>query len=92
MGAQVVLLPELRAFWQAAYGDRERVLNARLSGAPGLTSIGVRGPELPRQAVILGVGWGVLLNEYLSVSFDYDSVLDADRIEHQGTVAARVVF
>ncbi len=92
MGAQGVLLPELRAFWQAAYGDRERVLNARLSGAPGLTSIGVRGPELPRDAVILGVGWGVLLNEYLSVSFDYDSVLDADRIEHQGTVAARVLF
>src|SRR5206468_3412082 len=29
MGAQGVLLPELRAFWQAAYGDRERVLNAR---------------------------------------------------------------
>ena len=41
-----VLVPELRAFWQRGYGDRERELDARLIGAPALTSIGVRGPEL----------------------------------------------
>src|SRR5262249_14755540 len=87
-----VLTPELRAFWQRAYGDRERVLDARLSSAPGLSSIGVRGPELPRDTAILGVGWGVLLGANVTVSFDYDAVVGPDRLEHQGTVAARVRF
>lgn len=86
------LVPELRAFYQHLYGDRERVLEARLSGAPGLTSIGVRGPKLPRENWILGVGWGVMVSEHLTVSFDYDAVLGSDRVEHQGNIAARVVF
>src|SRR5262249_16751146 len=55
------LLPELHAFWQRELGDRERVLEARLSGAPGLGSIGVRGAEIPRDNVVLGLGWGVLV-------------------------------
>ena len=92
MGDAGVLVPELRAFYQHLYGDRERVLEARLSGAPGLTSIGVRGPELPRENLLLGVGWGVIVSEYLTVSFDYDAVLGSDRVEHQGNIAARVVF
>ena len=87
-----ILVPELRAFYQHLYGDRERVLEARLSGAPGLTSIGVRGPELPSENLLLGVGWGVLVNERLMVSFDYDAVLGSDRVEHQANIAARVVF
>jgi outer membrane autotransporter protein len=92
MGKAGVLAPELRAFYQHVYGDRERVLDARLSGAPGLTSIGVRGPEIPRENFLLGAGWGVLIGEHLTVSLDYDAVLGRDRVEHQGTVAARVVF
>jgi uncharacterized protein with beta-barrel porin domain len=86
-----VLVPELRAFYQHAYGDRERVLNARLSGAPGLGSIGVRGPALPRDSGLFGVGWGVEMGD-LTVSFDYDAVVGRDRVEHQGTVAARILF
>jgi fibronectin-binding autotransporter adhesin len=85
-------VPELRAFYQHLYGDRERVLDARLSGAPGLASIGVRGASLPRESLILGLGWGVSVGGNLTVSFDYDAVLDSDRMEHQGTVAARVAF
>jgi uncharacterized protein with beta-barrel porin domain len=85
-------VPELRAFYQHLYGDRERALDARLSGTPGLGSIGVRGASLPREALILGLGWGVSVGENLTVSFDYDAVLDSDRVEHQGTVAARVAF
>jgi hypothetical protein len=52
----------------------------------------VRGASLPREALILGLGWGVSVGENLTVSFDYDAVLDSDRVEHQGTVAARVAF
>jgi fibronectin-binding autotransporter adhesin len=86
------LVPELRAFYQREFGDRERVLNARLSGAPGLPSTGVRGPELPRDNLILGLGWGVLVGGYLTVTFDYDAVLGSDRVEHQGNVAVRALF
>ena len=92
MGNPGILVPELRAFYQHLYGDRERVLDARLSGAPGLSSIGVRGPKLPRESLLLGVGWGVMVSQYLTVSFDYDAVLGSDRVEHQGNIAARVVF
>jgi hypothetical protein len=52
----------------------------------------VRGPELPSENLLLGVGWGVLVGERLTVSFDYDAVLGSDRVEHQGNIAARVVF
>jgi fibronectin-binding autotransporter adhesin len=87
-----VLVPELRAFYQHLSGDRERVLDARLSGAPGLGSIGVRGAELPRENLLLGVGWGVLVGTNLTMSLDYDAVLGSDRVEHQGTIAARILF
>jgi fibronectin-binding autotransporter adhesin len=85
-------VPELRAFYQHLHGDRERVLDARLSGAPGLGSIGVRGAGFPHSTVILGFGWGVLVGANLTVSIDYDALLGSDRVEHQGTIAARVLF
>src|SRR4029450_3008298 len=54
-----ILVPELRAFYQHLYGDRERVLEARLSGAPGLASIGVRGAPLARERhTLAAVGGG----------------------------------
>jgi len=92
MGEVGTLVPELRAFYQHLYGDRERVLDARLVGAPGLGSIGVRGAELPPDNLLLGMGWGVLAGENLTVSLDYDALLGPDRVEHQGTIAARVLF
>jgi uncharacterized protein with beta-barrel porin domain len=92
MGKAGRLAPELRAFYQHLYGDRDRTLDARLTGAPGLGSIGVRGAEIPRDSFLLGAGWGVLVGEHLTVSFDYDAVLGHQRAEHQGTIAARVAF
>ena len=86
------LVPELRAFYQQLSGDRERVLEARLAGTPGVGSIGVRGAELPRDNLLLGLGWGVLVGQGLTVSIDYDALLGSDRVEHQGTIAARVLF
>jgi uncharacterized protein with beta-barrel porin domain len=92
MGTTGTLVPELRVFYQHLWGDRERALDARLEGAPGLGSIGVRGAEMPSENLLLGLGWGVHVGEYLTVSFDYDAVLGSDRVDHQGTVAARVLF
>ena len=87
-----MLVPELRAFYQHLYGDRERVLDARLSGAPGLSSIGVRGPELPRENLILGLGWGVLVERVPHRVVRLRRVLGSDRVEHQGNLAARWLF
>ncbi len=92
MGDAGTLVPELRAYYQRLFGDRERVLDARLSGSPGLPAIGVRGPSLPRESLILGLGWGVLVGRQLTVTFDYDAVVGERRVDHQGSVAARVVF
>jgi len=92
MGNAGTLMPELRAFYQHLSGDRERTLDARLAGTPGLGSIGVRGAELPRENLLLGVGWGVLVGRNLTVSLDYDAMLGSDRVEHQATIAARVLF
>ena len=83
-----LLAPELRAFWQHEYGDTERRLSARLAGA----TVPVRGAELPRDAAIVGLGWSAEVGEALTVFLDYDTLLDADRIEHQGTLAVRLRF
>jgi len=92
MGRQGALVPELRAFYQREFGDRERVLDAHLSGAPDLSPIGVRGPKIPGEGAILGLGWGVRMGSNLTVSFDYDAVVGSDRVDHQGNVTARLVF
>ena len=42
--------------------------------------------------MILGVGWGVHVGENLTVTLDYDALLDSDRVEHQGNLAARWLF
>ena len=85
-------VPELRAFWQREYGDRDRVLRARLLGASTGGALAVRGAEMPRDVVILGLGWSAELGELVEVLLDYDALLDADRVEHQGSVAVRARF
>jgi outer membrane autotransporter protein len=87
-----LLVPEVRAFWQREYGDRERVLRARLIGASTGGALAVRGAEIPRDVVILGLGWSADIGEALQVLLDYDALLDTDRVEHQGTLAVRVRF
>ena len=81
-------VPELRAFWQHEFGDRDRVLRATLAGA----AVPVRGAELPRDTAILGLGWSAAVAETLSVLLDYDALLGAERVEHQATLALRLRF
>ena len=89
---RVAFAPEVRVFWQREFGDRERILRARLIDTGPLGSLPVRGPELPRDALIAGVGWSASLGDRLQVLFDYDALLDSDRVEHQGNLAVRLRF
>ena len=86
------LVPELRGFWQREFGDRDRVLRARLIGASTGGALVVHGAEMPRDVVILGVGWSGNVGERIQILLDYDALLDADRVEHQGNLAVRVSF
>jgi uncharacterized protein with beta-barrel porin domain len=86
------LVPEVRGFWQREFGDRDRVLRAQLLGAGTGGALVVRGTEMPRDVVILGLGWSANIGELLQVLLDYDVLLDADRVEHQGNLAVRFRF
>lgn len=88
VGEQAVLVPELRAFWLNEFGDRARRVEARIAGAP----FTVRGAEAPRSGALVGAGWTVSLGRDVQAAADYDLRLDADRLEHTGTLSLRVRF
>ncbi|MEM7411497.1 MAG: autotransporter outer membrane beta-barrel domain-containing protein [Myxococcota bacterium] len=89
---RVELVPELRVFWQREFGDRDRALQANLIGTGPAGTLRVRGPELPRDAIIAGVGWSAAIGDVLQILLDYDVLLDSDRLEHQGNLALRLRF
>jgi outer membrane autotransporter protein len=88
MNEQSVLAPELRAYWLHEFGDDERRVDARLAGAP----FSVTGAETPRDGALVGAGWSISLGPHVRATADYDLRIDADRVEHVGSVAFRARF
>jgi autotransporter-associated beta strand protein len=88
IGEDAVFAPELRAYWLHELGDRERRVEAALAGTPFV----VEGAEAPADSGLFGAGWSVALYRNVRATADYDLRLDADRMEHVGSVSLRGRF
>jgi outer membrane autotransporter protein len=71
---RALLRPEIRAAWQHEYGDPAYQVDSRLaSGAGGIFR--VRGPNIGRDAALVGAGLNVQWNNRVSTYVYYDGVL-----------------
>lgn len=79
---EVSFVPELWARYAHQFGDRDRHLDARFSGATAGGEFRVTGAEAGREGAILGVGWSVQAGRRLSAFIYYDASLSQDLIGH----------
>jgi outer membrane autotransporter protein len=92
MGGGYRLLPELRGRWLHEFGDRDRKVQARFSGATSGGSFTVRGVELARDSGVLGVGWTVLDAGGLELAGDYQVLLNQNLLEHSFGLRVRITW
>jgi autotransporter-associated beta strand protein len=71
---RAIFRPEIRAAWQHEHGDRGYQVDSRLaSGAGGIFR--VHGPEVGRDAALVGAGFNMQWNNRVSTYVYYDGVL-----------------
>jgi T5SS/PEP-CTERM-associated repeat protein len=71
---RAIFRPEIRAAWQHEHGDRGYQVDSRLaSGAGGIFR--VHGPEVGRDAALVGAGFNLQWNNRVSTYVYYDGVL-----------------
>jgi T5SS/PEP-CTERM-associated repeat protein len=71
---RAIFRPEIRAAWQHEHGDRGYQVDSRLaSGAGGVFR--VHGPEVGRDAALVGTGFSLQWNNRFSTYVYYDGVL-----------------
>jgi outer membrane autotransporter protein len=84
----MVLMPEVRAFWEHEFLDETGSFDARFTGAPGAAAFAIEGAEVASDAAVLGAGLTVMLPETLrvpgnmSLFADYDARLGSGQTEH----------
>lgn len=77
---RTLIRPEVRAAWFHEYGDRAYSIDARfLDCAHGFT---VYGPEIGRDAALVGAGLSVQMSRCLAVYAYYDGVLGRSNYDH----------
>ncbi len=77
-----------RAHWLHEFGDRDRQMDGRITGAAWT----VQGAELARDGVVVGTGWMVSASEQLFVFADYDVILNQDLIQHSVALGFRLTW
>jgi autotransporter-associated beta strand protein len=75
-------VPELRGRWVHQFGDDDRPVDARITGATTGGAFRVQGANAARDGGVIGVGWAVNRADNLSFFFDYDASLNPDGIGH----------
>ncbi|MCH7643985.1 MAG: autotransporter domain-containing protein [Myxococcales bacterium] len=81
------IVPELRGRWLHEFLDTERLIEARLVGAPiGASAFQIQGVELPRDAGSVGLTWSVITSSAWSIIGSYDAVLNDKLVQHTGSV------
>ena len=81
------IVPELRGRWLHEFLDTDRLIEARLVGAPiGASAFQIQGVELPRDAGSVGLTWSVITSSAWSIIGSYDAVLNDKLVQHTGTV------
>jgi outer membrane autotransporter protein len=86
------MVPELRAMWLHEFGDLDRIVRGRLTGAVTGGDFRVRGAESPRDSALVGLGWSATIGDAVLVFADYDAIIDSRRLEHNIALTVRVRF
>lgn len=87
IAAELWVVPELRGRWLHEFLDTDRLIEARLVSAPvGASAFQIQGVELPRDSGSIGLAWRVITNSAWSVVGSYDAVLNADLVQHVGSI------
>jgi outer membrane autotransporter protein len=86
------MVPELRAMWLHEFGDRDRIVRGRLTGALTGGDFRVLGAEAPRDSALVGLGWSATIGDAVRVFADYDAIIDSRRLEHNFALSVRVWF
>ena len=74
-------IPEMQARWAHEFGDRDRPLTGRLSGATA-GAFRVLGATAARDGALIGAGWTVTRAEDLALFIHYDLSWNPDLIGH----------
>jgi outer membrane autotransporter protein len=86
------LLPELWGRWLHEFGDRDRKIQARFSGASSGGSFTVRGVELARDSGVVGAAWTVIDANGFELSADYQLLLNRNLREHSFGLQLRATW
>jgi outer membrane autotransporter protein len=88
----VLIRPELRAAWQHEYGDTSYGLDASFASGAG-NSFETYGPEVGRDAFLLGAGFAIQCSERCSTYLYYDGSFGRERYDSQSVSGGvRVTF
>ena len=91
MEGEARLLPEVWVRWDHEFGDTDRRIDARLTGATSGGNFVVRGSEPGRDSLRFGAGWRVRAAELLDVFVHYDGQWNTNYMAHgvSGGIALR---
>ena len=78
-GRCMIIRPEVRAAWQHEYNDRAYAIDARFIDCPNTFT--VHGPEIGRDAALVGAGLNVQWSSRVSTYVYYDGVLGRDNYD-----------
>jgi outer membrane autotransporter protein len=70
----ILVRPEIRAFWQHEFGDRDYSIVSGFANGAG-NSFTVNGPAIGRDSLLIGAGVAVLFNDRVSAYAYYDGEL-----------------
>ena len=87
-----VVRPELRLAWQHEYGDRSYEWGASF-GALGGGAFDVQGPEVGRDSLLIGAGFAIQWNDWVSTYLYYDGDIGRENYtSHNVSGGVRVSF
>ena len=83
-------VPEVWARYAHEFGDRDREVSARISGATMGGRFRVVSAETGRDGAIFGIGWSVSRADTLSFLFHYELGWNPDLLNHAVAVGALI--
>jgi outer membrane autotransporter protein len=92
MDEDTVMLPELRVFWLHEFGDVDRILRGRISGATSGGAFAVAGADLPRDVALIGLGWGASLGANSELVLSWDALVGRGILQNDLTLSFRFRF
>jgi autotransporter-associated beta strand protein len=86
------IVPELTGRWLHEFLDTDRQIEARLVSNLAASAFQIQGVELPRDSGSVGVAWNVITDSAWSVIGSYDAILNADLVQHVGSITISFEF